>query len=69
MTMRVTNTLNLTSADSADRGGWRFGGAVAKHLLRVLAEHADWWRYVHVDLPTYAHNRPCSQRVAKTCAW
>lgn len=33
------------------------GGAGEKHLLRVVARHADWWNCVYSDLPTYAHKQ------------
>jgi alkanesulfonate monooxygenase SsuD/methylene tetrahydromethanopterin reductase-like flavin-dependent oxidoreductase (luciferase family) len=33
------------------------GGMGEKHLLRVVAQHADWWNYVFVDLDTYAHKQ------------
>jgi alkanesulfonate monooxygenase SsuD/methylene tetrahydromethanopterin reductase-like flavin-dependent oxidoreductase (luciferase family) len=38
------------------------GGAGEKHLLRVVAQRADWWNYVYTDLATYAHK----QRVLQT---
>ena len=37
------------------------GGTGEKHLLRVVAQHADWWNYVFVDLPTYAHKQQVLQ--------
>lgn len=37
------------------------GGTGEKHLLRVVAQHADWWNYVFVDLPTYAHKQQALQ--------
>lgn len=33
------------------------GGAGEKHLLRVVAQHADWWNYVLIDLATYARKQ------------
>lgn len=33
------------------------GGKGEKYLLRVVAQHADWWNYVYEDLPTYAHKQ------------
>ncbi len=33
------------------------GGKGEKHLLRVVAQHADWWNYVFSDLQTYAHKQ------------
>lgn len=33
------------------------GGAGEKHLLRVVARHADWWNYVFTDAATYAHKQ------------
>jgi alkanesulfonate monooxygenase SsuD/methylene tetrahydromethanopterin reductase-like flavin-dependent oxidoreductase (luciferase family) len=33
------------------------GGAGEKFLLRVVAQHADWWNYVYPDLETYAHKQ------------
>ncbi|BCX02439.1 MAG: LLM class F420-dependent oxidoreductase [Candidatus Roseilinea sp.] len=33
------------------------GGAGEKHLLRVVAQHADWWNYPYTDLATYAHKQ------------
>ena len=37
------------------------GGAGEKHLLRVVAQHADWWNSVFVDLPTYARKQQALQ--------
>ena len=33
------------------------GGAGEKYLLRVVAQHADWWNYVFKDRATYAHKQ------------
>ncbi len=33
------------------------GGAGEKHLLRVVAQYADWWNYPYTDLETYAHKQ------------
>lgn len=33
------------------------GGAGEQHLLRVVAQHADWWNYPYTDLATYAHKQ------------
>jgi alkanesulfonate monooxygenase SsuD/methylene tetrahydromethanopterin reductase-like flavin-dependent oxidoreductase (luciferase family) len=41
------------------------GGAGEKHLLRVLAQRADWWNYVYTDLPTYAHKQRALQAHCK----
>jgi alkanesulfonate monooxygenase SsuD/methylene tetrahydromethanopterin reductase-like flavin-dependent oxidoreductase (luciferase family) len=37
------------------------GGAGEKYLLRVVAQHADWWNYVFTDLATYAHKQAVLQ--------
>lgn len=41
------------------------GGAGKKHLLRVVAQQADWWNYVYADLPTYAHKQRALQAHCK----
>lgn len=33
------------------------GGAGEKYLLRVVAQHADWWNYIYVDPETYTHKQ------------
>ncbi|MBX3001102.1 MAG: LLM class flavin-dependent oxidoreductase [Caldilineaceae bacterium] len=33
------------------------GGKGEKYLLRVVAQHADWWNYVYEDRETYAHKQ------------
>lgn len=33
------------------------GGAGEKYLLRVVAQHADWWNYIFKDRQSYAHKQ------------
>jgi alkanesulfonate monooxygenase SsuD/methylene tetrahydromethanopterin reductase-like flavin-dependent oxidoreductase (luciferase family) len=33
------------------------GGAGEKYLLRVVAQHADWWNFVYPDRASYAHKQ------------
>lgn len=33
------------------------GGVGEKYLLRVVAQHADWWNYLYADLEAYAHKQ------------
>ncbi|MCY3994455.1 MAG: LLM class flavin-dependent oxidoreductase [Caldilineaceae bacterium] len=33
------------------------GGGGERYLLRVVAEHADWWNWVCSDVETYAHKQ------------
>src|SRR5262245_9406987 len=37
------------------------GGAGEKYLLRVVAQHADWWNYAFTDLATYVHKQAVLQ--------
>jgi alkanesulfonate monooxygenase SsuD/methylene tetrahydromethanopterin reductase-like flavin-dependent oxidoreductase (luciferase family) len=37
------------------------GGAGEKYLLRVVADHADWWNFVYPGLETYAHKQQVLQ--------
>ena len=37
------------------------GGAGEKYLLRVVAQHADWWNYAFADLAAYAHKQAVLQ--------
>jgi alkanesulfonate monooxygenase SsuD/methylene tetrahydromethanopterin reductase-like flavin-dependent oxidoreductase (luciferase family) len=43
------------------------GGMGEKHLLRVVAQRADWWNYVFTDLPTYAHKQRVLQEHCNAC--
>ena len=38
------------------------GGAGEQYLLRVVAEHADWWNYVFSDLEAYARKQAVLKR-------
>lgn len=33
------------------------GGSGEKYLLRVVAQHADWWNYIYTDPETYTHKQ------------
>jgi alkanesulfonate monooxygenase SsuD/methylene tetrahydromethanopterin reductase-like flavin-dependent oxidoreductase (luciferase family) len=37
------------------------GGAGEKYLLRVVAQHADWWNYVFTDPQTFTHKQAVLQ--------
>ena len=41
------------------------GGAGEKYLLRVVAQHADWWNLVFTDVATYAHKQQVLQAHCK----
>ena len=56
------------------------GGHGEKHLLRVVARHADWWNYGYRDRALYAHKQEvlkghCKDAgrdydgSARSCAW
>ena len=38
------------------------GGAGEQYLLRVVAEHADWWNYVFSSLEEYSHKQAVLKR-------
>jgi alkanesulfonate monooxygenase SsuD/methylene tetrahydromethanopterin reductase-like flavin-dependent oxidoreductase (luciferase family) len=38
------------------------GGHGEKHLLRVVAQHADWWNYIFRDTATYARKQEVLKR-------
>jgi alkanesulfonate monooxygenase SsuD/methylene tetrahydromethanopterin reductase-like flavin-dependent oxidoreductase (luciferase family) len=38
------------------------GGAGEQFLLRVVAQHADWWHYVFTDMETYRHKQAVLRR-------
>lgn len=33
------------------------GGVGEKYLLRVVAQHTDWWNYIYIDRKTYVHKQ------------
>lgn len=37
------------------------GGAGEQYLLRVVAQHADWWNYEYTDEATFAHKQAVLQ--------
>jgi alkanesulfonate monooxygenase SsuD/methylene tetrahydromethanopterin reductase-like flavin-dependent oxidoreductase (luciferase family) len=38
------------------------GGSGETYLLRVVAQHADWWNYSYHDRQTYAHKQDVLKR-------
>jgi alkanesulfonate monooxygenase SsuD/methylene tetrahydromethanopterin reductase-like flavin-dependent oxidoreductase (luciferase family) len=42
------------------------GGAGETYLLRVVAEHADWWNYLFTSLEEYTHKQAVLRRHCQT---
>lgn len=42
------------------------GGAGEKFILRVVAQHADWWNYIYQDRETYAGKQAVLQEHCRT---